>query len=128
MIFKTWLRSPCIFEILRIFKSTIKATKWRRILALFLSQFLSSFFDKSWFCIVSKTTGILLPCQIGRNKELGLNQFQRDKNIKPFKIMQLSHYLVSISTFNTSCSRSELFSQCIHYNNTTVHGATIYYQ
>lgn len=47
------------------------------------------YFDKSWFCIVSKTTGILLPCQIGRNKERGLNQFQRDKNVKPFKKMQL---------------------------------------
>ena len=47
------------------------------------------YFDKSGFCIVSKTSGILLACQNGRNKERGLNQFQRDKNIKPFKIMQL---------------------------------------
>ena len=75
------------------------------------------YFDKSGFCIVSKTSGILLACQNGRNKERGLNQFQRDKNIKPFKIMQL--FSLSCFHFNTSCARSELFSQCIHFNNTT---------
>ena len=47
------------------------------------------YFDKSGFCIVSKNTGTLLPCQIGRNKERGLNQLQKDKNVKRFKIMQL---------------------------------------
>ena len=56
------------------------------------------YFDKSGFCIVSKTTGILLPCQIGNNKERGLNQLQKDKNVKRFKIMQL--FSISFCYFN----------------------------